>query len=96
MTAHPYTEGGFETIGVNLSVVQCMQESLADDLIAVMEHYKLPPGRFKFEITETVAAASMSTLRSTMERLIDYALRLCPGRFRHRLLWRHQYAQPAL
>ena len=72
MTAHPYTEGGFETIGVNLSVVQCMQESLAADLIAIMEHYKLPPERFKFEITETVAAASMSTLRSTMQRLIDY------------------------
>ena len=72
MAAQPYTEGGFETIGVNLSVVQCMQESLADDLIAIMERYQLPPGRFKFEITETVAAASMSTLKNTMDRLIDY------------------------
>lgn len=72
VSTHPYTEGGFETIGVNLSVVQCMQESLADDLIRVMERYQLPPGLFKFEITETVAAASMATLKDTMDRLIDY------------------------
>lgn len=49
-----------------------MQESLADDLIRVMERYQLPPGLFKFEITETVAAASMATLKDTMDRLIDY------------------------
>ncbi|WP_195270367.1 EAL domain-containing protein [Eubacterium sp. 1001713B170207_170306_E7] len=72
VSAHPYTEAGFETIGVNLSVVQCMQESLADDLIAIMERYRLPPQRFKFEITETVAAASMATLKNTMDRLIRY------------------------
>lgn len=69
---NPYEKAGFETVGVNLSVVQCMQENLADDLIAVMERYQIDPSRIKLEITETVAAVSLGTLQQTMTRLIDY------------------------
>lgn len=69
---NPYEKAGFETVGVNLSVVQCMQENLADDLIAIMERYHINPQRIKLEITETVAAASEGTLQNTMTRLIDY------------------------
>ncbi|MEG1106735.1 MAG: EAL domain-containing protein [Eubacterium sp.] len=70
LTKNPYLSAGFENVGVNLSVVQCMQESLADDLIAIMDKYKLPPQYFKFEITETVAAGSMQILKNTMDKLI--------------------------
>lgn len=60
-----------DTIAVNLSVVQCMQKNLADDLFNIMKKYKVSPTKFKLEITETVASGSFNTIRETMEKLID-------------------------
>ncbi|MEG0379649.1 MAG: EAL domain-containing protein, partial [Eubacterium sp.] len=68
----PYEKAGFDTVGINLSVVQCMQENLADDLIAIMEKYHIDPHCIKLEITETIAAASVGTLQDTMTHLINY------------------------
>lgn len=60
-----------DTIAVNLSVVQCMQKNLADDLFNIMKKYNVSPTKFKLEITETVASGSFNTIRETMEKLID-------------------------
>lgn len=60
-----------DTIAVNLSVVQCMQNNLADDLFNIMKKYNVSPTKFKLEITETVASGSFNIIRETMEELID-------------------------
>ncbi|MCC0647328.1 GGDEF and EAL domain-containing protein [Clostridioides sp. ZZV15-6598] len=60
-----------DTIAVNLSVVQCMQKNLADDLFNIMKKYNVSPTKFKLEITETVASGSFNIIRETMEKLID-------------------------
>ncbi|MDE7479324.1 MAG: EAL domain-containing protein, partial [Lachnospiraceae bacterium] len=49
---------GIEYIEVNLSVVQCMQESLYRDLLNVMDEYHLPYPCINLEITETAAVMS--------------------------------------
>lgn len=58
-----------ECIHVNLSVVQCMQEELAEDLCRIMDQYEIPYSMINFEITETSAVNSGEHLMANMERL---------------------------
>ncbi len=57
-------------IEVNLSVIQCMQQDLADKLLMTMKKYDVPPSFINFEITETAASNSESTLLSNMKKLL--------------------------
>ena len=63
-------EKGIRYVEVNLSVVQCMQEDLHQELMAVMQKYDIPPEAINLEITETAAVNSEKTLLSNMEALI--------------------------
>ncbi len=58
---------GIEYIEVNLSAVQCMQKSLADEFIGIMKKYKLGPERINFEITESSAMINDSEVRGNIE-----------------------------
>lgn len=62
---------GIEYIEVNLSVVQCMQESLYRDLLDIMDEYHLPYPCINLEITETAAVMSHETLMRNMNKLIE-------------------------
>ncbi|MBR3841189.1 MAG: EAL domain-containing protein [Erysipelotrichales bacterium] len=65
---------GIECIDVNLSAVQCMQERLHEELVAIMDQYNLPYNFINLEITETAAVASSETLRKNMDKLINYGV----------------------
>lgn len=60
-----------EYIEVNLSVIQCMQQDLSDKLLEVMKKYDVEPSFINFEITETAASNSESTLLNNMKKLLD-------------------------
>lgn len=60
---------GIEFIEVNLSVVQCMQDKIYDDIKSVMEQYCVPPEMINLEITESAAAYSEERLIRNMARL---------------------------
>ena len=64
-------ERGIEYIDVNLSVVQCMQENLHEQLIAIMDEFRLPYHCINLEITETAAVLSSENLRNNMTRLME-------------------------
>ncbi len=66
---HP-EQYGIEYIDVNLSVIQCMQDDLAKQLLEMMEAYNIPPYRFNFEITEAAVNYSESILRNNMNELL--------------------------
>ena len=63
---------GVHYIEVNLSVVQCEMEDLADRLISIIEKYDVNPNLINLEITETASVTSQSVLLKNMEKLIDY------------------------
>ena len=52
------TDYGLQYIEINLSVVQCMQENLAERLTEIMKKYHVAPAQINLEITETAAAHS--------------------------------------
>jgi len=68
-------EKGIDYIHVNLSVIQCMQESLSQQLFAIMDSYKLNYKYINLEITETSAIISSEILRSNMNSLLQKNVR---------------------
>ncbi len=68
---HKIWEKGIEYIHVNLSVIQCMQKDLADQLFKIMDLYNLDYRYINLEVTESAAIASSEVLMNNMTRLID-------------------------
>lgn len=65
---------GIEYIEVNLSVIQCAYEYLAESFIAIMERYSVPPEYINLEITESASIESKKILLRNMNRLLDYGV----------------------
>jgi len=62
---------GMHYIEVNLSVIQCQMENLAEQLIAITNEYQVSPAQINLEITETGVVSARTTLLSNMKKLID-------------------------
>ncbi len=62
---------GIERLDINLSVYQCMRESMADEMLEIASRYDTDMSRFCFEIIETSADVRESYVRSNMDRLIE-------------------------
>lgn len=66
---------GIKYIEVNLSVVQCAYDKLAEDYISVMEEYGISPNLINLEITESASVDTKKTLLENMNRLMDYGVK---------------------
>lgn len=64
-------EYGIKYIEINLSVLQCEQEQLADCLTGIMDKYQVEPARINLEITETATLNAKKKLLANMEKLLD-------------------------
>lgn len=62
-------EYGIKKIDINLSVAQCMQEILAEQILAINSIYKIPSAIINLEITETAAAHTPEILLKNMQTL---------------------------
>ena len=62
---------GIEYIHVNLSVIQCMQEKLYEQLLGIMDFYGLDYKYIELEVTETAAVVSSDTLIINMKQLME-------------------------
>lgn len=67
---------GIEKLDINLSVTQCMQEILAEQIISIQEIYQVPSRVLDFEITETAAAYTPEILMKNMQALADHGIEL--------------------
>ena len=65
---------GMHYIEVNLSVVQCADEKLADTYIDVMNSMEMDPQRINLEITESASLRAKRILISNMEMMIEYGI----------------------
>ena len=64
-------EKSIDYIHVNLSVIQCMQEKLHEQLLAIMDYYQLDYKYIALEVTETAAVVSSDTLMINMKQLME-------------------------
>jgi EAL domain-containing protein (putative c-di-GMP-specific phosphodiesterase class I) len=65
---------GVEYIEINLSVVQCENNSLAKNYIAIMDKYNVKPSCINLEITESASIVMRKVLLENMNTLIDYGV----------------------
>ena len=65
---------GIQYLEVNLSVVQCGYEYLADSFIRIMEDYSVNPKFINLEITESASMKAKKTLLSNMKKLMEYGV----------------------
>lgn len=61
---------GIDYIEYNLSIVECDNQALAPNLLAIMKEYDVDPAQINFEITETAQAYNLNDLTRNMEVLI--------------------------
>lgn len=61
---------GLEYVEINLSVLQCEQEDLAQRLKNIMNRYEIDSERINLEITETASVRSKKMLLNNMQELI--------------------------
>ena len=66
---HDLKEYGLKYIEVNLSMVQCGYENLADDFIQIMQETKVDPTAIILEITESASLREKSILLENMKKL---------------------------
>lgn len=62
-------ERNINFVEVNLSTVQCMQDSIYQDIMDILERYSIPPSMINLEITESAAAYSDDLLIKNMARI---------------------------
>lgn len=67
---------GIEKIDVNLSVMQCMQTSMASTLLSIAEIYNTPLVHINFEITETASADYPEVLKQNMLKFAEAGIEL--------------------
>lgn len=75
IAANSLKDYGIEYIEVNPSVAQCMQKTLARQLLEELRYYNIPTDYINFEITETAAALSPETLAENMKTLAEAGIR---------------------
>jgi len=71
---HPLEQYGMHYLEINLSVVQCAYENLAQDYINIMERYGVDPKYINLEITESASTNAKKTLLGNMENLMEYGV----------------------
>lgn len=65
---------GLHYIEVNLSVVQCAYEHLAESFIRIMEQYEIDPSWVNLEITESASVSSKKIFSENIRKLMDYGI----------------------
>lgn len=65
---------GIEYIEVNLSIIQCGYENLAENFIQIMKKYDVSPKYINLEITETASLDEKRMLLQNMEILREYGV----------------------
>ncbi|WP_295212018.1 EAL domain-containing protein [Ruminococcus sp.] len=69
------TKLGIEYVQVNLSVVQCMQSDLVEQLLGIMDRYKVDPSKICLEVTETAAVYTPHIMEKNIRTLSDCGVR---------------------
>ena len=65
----PHPELGIRSIHINLSVVQCIQSDMAEQLLRIIDEYQVPPGMLNLELTERITLSATDLMRAHMQKL---------------------------
>ncbi len=69
------TAHGLEYVEVNLSVVDCIQANLAENILRTLNRYGISPDQINFEVTETFSEGITSAMEENIERLMEKGIK---------------------
>jgi len=64
------TDHGLEYVEVNLSVVDCIQANLADNILRTLNRYGIDSKQINFEVTETFSEGITSAMEENIDKLM--------------------------
>ena len=67
-------ELGIEKVNINLSMVQCMQDNIAEHILELIRAYNIPEKMIRFEITETITTSNPEKLMNVMNKLTSHGI----------------------
>ena len=76
IASEEYKELNIDYIEVNLSVVQCMQKNLVNQVLELLEKYQVSPEQINLEITETAASYSQKTMMENLDLLDEAGIKI--------------------
>nr|WP_321464404.1 EAL domain-containing protein [uncultured Desulfobulbus sp.] len=62
------------SVSVNLSPLQFMQSDLVEQILSILDRYKVPPGQLELEITETAMMSNLAKTVDTLNQLVAAGL----------------------
>ena len=65
---------GLEYTEVNLSVVDCIQANLVDNVMATLNKYQVKPSEINFEVTETYEQCISASMDENISKLMDIGI----------------------
>ena len=65
---------GIKKVNINLSIIQCMQDNIVEQIINILDEYQIPPTMIRFEITETIMATNPEQLEAVMRGLGEFGI----------------------
>ena len=71
IASEEYRSLKLDYIEINLSVAQCMQNDLADQVLETLERYHVMPNQINLEITETAVSYSQKAMMDNLNALTD-------------------------
>ncbi len=71
IASEEYKNLDIDYIEINLSVAQCMQNNLANEILDTLKKYHVKPNQINLEITETAASYSQKTMMENLQVLKD-------------------------
>lgn len=63
-----------QKVSINLSAIQCMQETFADDVIQLCQQKNVNPKLLCFELTETASILEQNICIENMKKLVDFGI----------------------
>lgn len=76
ITSSEFEELHLDYIEVNLSVAQCMQKDMSEEIIEMIKKYDINPAKLNLEITETAASYSQNTLMNNLNELAESGIEI--------------------
>lgn len=74
ISSYEFRNSGLESIGINMSAIQCLQKNLSEIVIEMLEEYDIKPEQICFEITESIASDNQKTFIDNIQKLSDYGI----------------------
>ena len=75
LAAHDMTELGLDYVEVNLSVAQCLQKDLPEQIEGFQAAYATTPQQINFEVTESIMESIDKVMERNLERLFQMGYR---------------------